>query len=152
MKVKGPGYVASSEQQYKEFKTLDKSLYKDINLDTQLPKVSNDMVRAHGAAYNSVAGAGNRTFCRHRAIAMLGLVDHTNGNGVTTKLTVTSEPCRWNHSKRACKGSPVKASVLEVGLKKSKTSDTRASTSGSKFAKVRVRSSEEKKARYQKIQ
>ena len=52
MKVKGPGFVASSEQHYKEFKTPDKSLYKDINLDTQLPKVSNDMVRTHGAAYN----------------------------------------------------------------------------------------------------
>ena len=52
MKTKGPGYVAPSEQQYREFKTPDKSLYKDINLDTVLPKVSNEMVRAHGAAHN----------------------------------------------------------------------------------------------------
>ena len=69
--------------------------------------VLNDNGTIENSQCDWVAGAGNRTFCRHRAIAMLGLVDHTYGNGVTTKLTVTSEPCRWNHSKRAYKGSPV---------------------------------------------
>ena len=64
-----------------------------------------------------VAGAGSKTFCRHRAMAMVGLADHTSSNGVTTMVTYTQESCRWNHNKKPYKGSSVKALGLQVGLK-----------------------------------
>ena len=177
--MKGPGYIAPSEQQYREFKTPDKALFRDVNTSTLLPNVSVDIIQAHSNAHgfqdleqvfkdyreqnlhvlrsckdelgvvyifgqclasmrskvynldivlndngtiknsqcDCVAGAGSKTFCRHRAMAMVGLADHTSGNGVTTMMTSTQESCRWNHNKKPYKGSPVKASGLEVGLK-----------------------------------
>ena len=79
------------------------------------------VLKDNGTIENSqcdyVAGAGSKTFCRHRAMAMVGLADHTSGNGVTTMVTCTQESCRWNHNKKPYKGSPVKASGLQVGLK-----------------------------------
>ena len=42
--TKGPGYIASSEEQYREFQTPDKSLYRDINTSTVLPNVINTVI------------------------------------------------------------------------------------------------------------